>query len=147
MPVKALIARAIDRLSEGAQFLCLGGTEVGERVWRNPLLGCQFIQAGEGRTCRHEMRLRVFLFQGTVPLETEQPDERHQAQSLSDQRDQNDTKGEEDDEIALREEYAAAKRERQGYRRCKRGTSAHAHPGDHRNRAPSWLRVAVAQAR
>src|SRR5258708_37823239 len=93
------------------------------------------------------MRLRVFVFQGTVPVETEQSGEGHQAQSLSDQRDQNDTKGEEDDEVALWEEYAAGERERQGQRCCKRETSAHAHPGDHRNRAPSWIWVAVAQAR
>src|SRR5260370_34624895 len=96
MPVKALIARAIDRLSEGAQFLCIVGTQVGERVLRNPRLGCQFIQAGEGRTCGHEMRLGVFLFQRTVPAETEQPDEKQQAQTLSDQRDQKETKGAED---------------------------------------------------
>jgi hypothetical protein len=38
----------------------------------------------------------MFLFQGTVPLDTEQPDKGSQAQSLADQREQDNGEGEED---------------------------------------------------
>ncbi len=104
MPIEALIARAIHRCGEGLQFLCIVGTQVGERILGDPRLGRQCIQAGEGRACRHEMRLRVFPFERSVPLEAEQPDDGREAQPLPDQRGQNDPEGEEDDQVALREE-------------------------------------------
>ncbi len=84
MPVEALITHAIHRLGEGLQFLCIVGTQVGECVLGDPRLGRQFIQTGEGRTCRHLMCQRVFPFEGAVPFETEQPDDGRQAQSLPD---------------------------------------------------------------
>ena len=66
---------------------------------------------------------------------------------MPDQCDQNDTEGEKDDEVALREEQATGEREGQRQRRGQRETPAHADPGDHRYLPPSWIRVAGAQAR
>ena len=89
----------------------------------------------------------MFPFEGAVPLETEQPDDGHQAQPLPDQRCQDDTEGEEDHEIALREQHATGEREGQ-CQSCGQGeATAHADPGDHHHIAPSWIRVTATQAR
>ncbi len=112
MPIEALFARAIYCLGERAPFLLVVGTQMGERVLGNPLLAGQFIQPGEGRACRHEMRLRVFPLERALPFEAEQPDDGPQAQPLADQRHQDDPEGEEDHQAALRERHAI--RERQG---------------------------------
>ena len=80
----------------------------------------------KGRTCRNQMRLRMFPFEGAVPLETEQSDDGYQAQPLPDQCCQDDTEGEKDDEITLWEQYATG--EREGQRRASRA-EMHEHPG------------------
>ena len=80
------------------------GTQVEEGILGNPRLGRQFVQSRESRTRRHEMGLRVFPFEGAVRFEAEQPDDGPQAQPLPDQRHQDDREGEEDHQVALREE-------------------------------------------
>jgi hypothetical protein len=86
MPVsiEALIACPIYRLAEGLQFVRIVSTQAGKVILGNLLLSSQFIQAGEGRTRRHQVCLRVFAFQHAVLLEAEQPDDGSQAQPLPD---------------------------------------------------------------
>jgi hypothetical protein len=92
------------------------------------------------------MGQRVFALKRAILLEAEEPNDESQAQSLSDQRDQDDPKGEEDHEITLREKDPTREHKRQSQCGGKRESPAHANPADNRQLTPLWKRVAGAQA-
>ena len=101
MPIEGLIASAIHRLGQGLQLVSIVGTQVGERVLGNPHLARLDELASASCACCHEMCLGVFALQRAVSFEIEQTDEGREAQSLPNEREQDDREGEEDDEITL----------------------------------------------